>query len=123
MRLLVDEHYSPVLARVLRDRGHDVEAIAERADLVGATDEAVLTAAEREARGLVTNNARHLVPIAGRRLEAGGSHHGLILTSDRTLPRGREAIGGLTRALDALLTSLPADEALVDQTRWLAPVE
>jgi hypothetical protein len=122
LRLLLDEHYSPSLARALRDRGHDVEAFAERADLVGATDEAVLAAAAREGRGLVTNNARHLVPIAGRRLEAGGSHYGLILTSDRTFPRGREAIGGLTRALEALLTSAPADDALTDQTRWLTPV-
>jgi hypothetical protein len=122
LRLLLDEHYSPSLARALRDRGHDVEAIAERADLVGAADEVVLAAAAREGRGLMTNNARHFVPIAGRRLEAGGSHYGLILTSDRTLPRGREAIGGLTRALEALLTSVPADDALTDQTRWLTPV-
>jgi hypothetical protein len=122
LRLLLDEHYSPLLARVLRDRGHDVEAIAQRADLAGATDEAVLAAAERERRGLVTNNARHLVPIAGRRLEAGGSHYGLIVTSDRTFPRGREAIGALARALDGLL-ALPADDALADQTRWLGPVE
>jgi hypothetical protein len=120
LRLLLDEHYSPTVAQGLRGRGHDVVAVAERADLVGAADPDLLEAAGDEARTLVTNNARHLVPIATELLGAGGSHAGLVLTSDRSLPRAMGSVGDLIGALEALLVAHPADEALRDQVRWLA---
>lgn len=123
MRLLLDEHYSPTLAQTLRDRGHDVVAVGERADLSAASDHVLLEVAEREGRALVTNNVRHLVPLAVQRLGAGESHAGLVLTSDRTLPRAMRAIGAFVSALDTLLAAHPADDALRDQTRWLAPVD
>jgi hypothetical protein len=87
LRLLLDEHYSPTIAQGLRGRGHDVVAVAERADLVGAADCDLLESAGNEGRVLVTNNARHLVPIATELLGTGGSHAGLVLTSDRSLSR------------------------------------
>jgi hypothetical protein len=123
LRLLLDEHYSQTLAQELRDRGHDVVAVAERADLIAASDCALLEAADREGRALVTNNVRHLVPIATQRPGAGESHAGLVLTSDTSLPRSMGAIGALISALDGLLGAHPANDALRDQTRWLAPVE
>ncbi|MCP9488873.1 MAG: DUF5615 family PIN-like protein [Solirubrobacteraceae bacterium MAG38_C4-C5] len=121
MRLLLDEHYSPTLAQTLRDRGHDVVALGERADLSAASDHVLLEVAEREGRALVTNNVRHLVPLAAQRLGAGESHAGLVLTSDRTLPRSMGALGAFVSALDGLLAAYPADDALRDQTCWLAP--
>ena len=123
MRLLLDEHYSQTLAQALRDRGHDVVAVAERADLSAASDRALLEAADRQGRALVTNNVRHLVPIATQRLGAGESHAGLVLASDRSLPRSMEAIGAFISALDRLLAARPASDALRDQMHWLAPVE
>jgi hypothetical protein len=120
LRLLLDEHYSPTVAQGLRGRGHDVVAVAERADLVGAADRDLLEAAGDEGRVLVTNNARHLVPIATELLGTGGSHAGLVLTSDRSLPRAMGSVGDLLDALEALLVAHPADEALRDQVRWLA---
>lgn len=123
MRLLLDEHYSQNLAQALRDRGHDVVAVAERADLRAASDRALLEAADREGRALLTNNVRHLVPIATQRLGAGESHAGLVLTSDSSFPRSMGAIGALVSALDSLLAAHPASEALRDQTRWLEPAQ
>lgn len=120
MRLLLDEHYSPTVAQGLRGRGHDVVALAERADLVGAADRDLLESAGDEDRVLVTNNARPLVPIATELLGTGGSHAGLVLTSDRSLPRAMGSVGDLLDALEALLVAHPAGEALRDQVRWLA---
>ena len=71
----------------------------------------------------MTNNVRHLVPIATQRLGAGESHAGLVLTRDRSLPRTMGAVGAFVSALEGLLAAHPADDALRDQTRWLAPVE
>lgn len=121
MRLLLDEHCSPILAQALRDRGHDVVAVAERPDLTAASDRALLEAADREGRALLTNNARHLVPIATQRLGAGGSHAGLALTSDKSLPRSMDSIGLLISAIERLLAVHPADDALRDQMRWVVP--
>jgi predicted nuclease of predicted toxin-antitoxin system len=120
MRLLLDEHYSPRIARALRDRGHDVIAVGERADLAGVDDAALLQAAADEHRALVTNNVADLVVAARERTAGGQTHAGLVLTSDRSLPRTRAGIGAIVAALDALLATHLGEEALADRTCWLS---
>lgn len=39
LKLLIDEMYTPVIAEQLRERGGDVEAVAERAELRALPDE------------------------------------------------------------------------------------
>ena len=50
MKTLLDEQLSPRIARVLRQRGLDVVAAAERADPREATDRDVMDAAARDGR-------------------------------------------------------------------------
>ncbi len=58
MRLLLDEHFSQLVARRLRqDGGHDVVAVTERADLVGLDDETLFAVARAERRALVSESA------------------------------------------------------------------
>jgi hypothetical protein len=58
VRLLLDEHYAPEIARQLRKQGHDVVAVVERAELVGLSDEEHLRRMARERRAIMTNSAR-----------------------------------------------------------------
>jgi uncharacterized protein with PIN domain len=47
VKLLLDEHYSPAIARQLRILGHDVVAVAERADLVSLSDDGLLFTSDK----------------------------------------------------------------------------
>lgn len=120
MRLLLDEQFSPLIASNLRDRGHDTAAVGERADLMSADDDTLLSLCASERSALLTNNVRDFVLIARRWAAEGRSHRGLILVSDRTLPRSRNTIGPYVSALERLLRAHPAEDALQDQTVWLA---
>ena len=121
MRLLLDEHYSPEIARQLRTRGHDVVAVAERADLVGLGDNELLRRMAQEERAIMTNNVRDFVPLATRAaLEAGG-HEGLLLTSDRSMPRRLDAIGRFVDVLDKFLRHHEGEDSYRNQIRWLNP--
>lgn len=51
-RLLLDEMYPPLLADTLRDKGHDVLAVAASTELTGADDATVLDAAAADTRCL-----------------------------------------------------------------------
>jgi uncharacterized protein DUF5615 len=109
VRLLLDEHLSPSIAAVLRSRGHDVVAIAERDDLRGVSDTLVFAAAARERRAVVTVDVGDSRAVAVAALASGGSSFGLVLVSP-----GRYSGGGpLLAALDQLLRELPADDDLV----------
>lgn len=119
MRLLLDAHYSPAIAEQLRERGHDVSSAGERDDLRSLPDDQLLGVAIAEQRALVTNNAADFVPLIQRAVETGMHHYGLVLTSDRTLPRSTRAIGRHVRALEALLRAHPSDDGLVGTTVWL----
>lgn len=121
MRLLLDVHFSPVIAVRLRERGHDVAAAADDEVDRRLSDEALLQRAGSESRALVSANAKDFLPIVGERARAGRDHHGLLLTSDRTMPRDREAIGRFVTALEALLEQHPAEDAFTNRVMWLKP--
>jgi hypothetical protein len=116
-RLLLDEHFSPEIARQLRSRGHDVVAARERIELHGVSDRELLGIATDEGRVLVTENVIDFVELHRQSVLTGVSHAGLVFTSPRQFPRTRRAIGKLVRALDAWLTEEAGDRA--GQTWWL----
>jgi predicted nuclease of predicted toxin-antitoxin system len=116
LKLYLDEMISPAVARALRDRGYDVVAAVER-DALGASDAAQLARAISEDRALVTYNARDYVPLAKAAASAGRELCGIILVSYRTLPPSD--LGGLVRALAALLDERPETDALANQTVFL----
>ncbi len=119
MKLLLDEHYSPEIARQLRTRGHDVVAVAERADLVGLGGDELLRRMARERRAIMTNNVKDFLPLATRAAVAADDHYGLLLTSDRSMPRRSDAIGRFTEALDAFLQRHQGEDAYRNQVQWL----
>lgn len=116
MKLALDAHYSPKIAALLRDRGHDVVALIERgwhAD----PDDLVLEHCRREKRALLTNNIADLILVARAWAAEGRSHAGIICTSDATHPRNRRTIGRYVEALGKLLHEHRAGFA--DRILWL----
>ncbi len=120
MRLLLDEHFSPEIARQLRDRGHDVIAARGRV-ASGRSDRDLLALAVFERRAIVTENVADFVELHRAAITTGTAHFGIIFTSSRQFPRTRRAIGRMVRALDTLLVTHPRTDALRDQTWWLEP--
>lgn len=119
MKLLLDEHYPKEIAIQLRRAGYDVTTVSD-SGRKRTRDEALLQIAAAEERVLVSNNARDFQPIARQWLASGRSHFGILLTSDRSLPRHRRYAGLYVRALRPLLDT-SADDALFNQIRWLSP--
>lgn len=120
MKALLDEMFPPWIAEQLRQRDHDVVAVLERADLVGAPDQRVFSAAQAEQRAVITENVRDFRLLARDLVAAGGVHHGLVMTTNHRFPRGRRDTAG--RLLDALVTLLdatPSDEPPSSRELWL----
>ena len=118
MRLLLDEHVDPVAAERLRTRGHDVIAVTERATLVGADDDALLDIAFDERRAIVTYDIAGFRTLARDRTNAEAHHFGLVFLDPQPFPQGRRHVGLLIAALEELLESMPAEDALYDWARW-----
>ena len=104
-RLLLDEMFSPAIAAELRDRGHDVIAVADRPDLRAKSDEEIFAWASAERRWLLTENVKDFRPIMLRALSAGPPSCGLLFTSSRAFPRSRKNPGPLIGVLHAWLTA------------------
>lgn len=119
MRLLLDEHYSPRIARELRARGHDVVAVCERPDRIGRSDASHLEAMAEEGRAIMSEDAGDLAPLARARLRDGGRHAGLVFTSAGRFPRSADGIGDLVRAVAALMEAHPGALALEGREVWL----
>lgn len=118
MRLALDHHYSPRIAEGLRERGHDAAAAIEAGWEV-EDDEPLLASCADDRRVLLTNNVADFAVISRRWQTEGRSHHGLIFTSDASLPRTRDNIGRSVAALDALMRGHPAADAFLDRIHWL----
>jgi predicted nuclease of predicted toxin-antitoxin system len=79
VRLLLDEVLSPAIARDLRERGHDVLAVAEHPGWAALSDPEVLAVARTERRAIVTNNLRDYRPLHSDAITPGGpGHFGMV---------------------------------------------
>jgi predicted nuclease of predicted toxin-antitoxin system len=114
LRLLLDEHLSPEIARQLRKRGHDVIAVQERSDLRGRTDRVHFASLPDQQRAIVTRDLGDFRPLLAAALRRGEATYGLVCIS-RRFALSRKGIGALVKALDALLKANPAVDALVTQ--------
>jgi predicted nuclease of predicted toxin-antitoxin system len=111
LKLLIDEHYPPSVAEQLRERGHDAVAVQEEVDLRGMTDPDLFAEAQRRKSAVLTENAADYLILdaeyRGRHL----AHWGLVLTSNRTFPRGKTTtLGALVKALDELLREADSED-------------
>ncbi len=118
MKLLLDEHFSPRIAEVLRGRGHDVTAVAGSA-LAGLADRRLIAAAREDGRVLVTENVTDFQAIAVELAHVGANHAGIVFTSPRRFPRSVDGIGRLVEGLDLLLVAYSDADAFVDRIVWL----
>jgi len=103
-RFLLDEMLSPEIARQLRGRGLDAEAVAARPDLVGRADEHVLAVAATEGRCLVTANIADFAALDASWRADGREHAGILLVASSVLLR-RGGIGAVVTALDQCATA------------------
>jgi predicted nuclease of predicted toxin-antitoxin system len=118
VKALLDEQLSPRIAELLRNRGHDVQAVVDRPDLAGRNDRVILEIAMVEDRAVITNNVKDFRPLGAERLARGESHAGLILLPANRM-RTRGAVEMLANAIEEILREhadgLPATE------RWIPP--
>jgi hypothetical protein len=125
LNLLLDEHLSPEIARHLRERGHDVVGVGERADLRGRPDRVHFASLPGEQRAIVTRDLGDFRPLLAEALRRGSSTYGLVCVPAR-FPLNRDGIGRLGAALDTLLKAHPEVDAAVSLggEMWLQdPIE
>lgn len=118
MRSALDHHYTTTIAVQLRLRGHDVIAAIERGWHT-LSDGELLDACRADFRVLLTNNVADFAVIARLRAAELQLHHGLVFTSDGSLPRTLGTVGRYVDLLDRLMQANPDDDALVDHVEWL----
>lgn len=113
MKLLLDEMISPRVARSLRERGYDVQAIKhDRPELSGITDREIVLRMAGEQRAIATNDVLDFAAIHDRMIAAEEHHCGLIFTFDDTLPRNKAAIPEWIETLARLLDEHRGSEPL-----------
>jgi Domain of unknown function (DUF5615) len=114
LRLLLDEHFSPEIARQLRARGHDVIAIKERAELIGRADRVHFASMPDQRRAIVTQDLGDFRPLLAQAMRAGMRTYGLVCVPAR-ISLSREAIGQVVQALELLLRRHPDEDDLIDR--------
>jgi predicted nuclease of predicted toxin-antitoxin system len=119
VRAILDEQLSPQIAVLLRKAGYDVDAVADREDLMGRSDRIILDVACGEGRAVITNNTKDFRPLAAEWLAQGIVHAGLILLPS-TRTRTRSAIAAVAGAIENVLHDHP--DGLSGSERWIGPL-
>lgn len=109
MRLLLDAHISPAVARSLQHEGFDAVAVRDWLEGIhrSAPDDQLLAAAAVDDRVLVTFDRRTIPPLLKEWAETGHHHAGVILVDEKTV-RPND-VGGLVRALRRLIDAAGAE--------------
>ncbi len=119
MKLLLDEMLSLVIARELRERGHDVESVAGNPGREAMSDTEVLALARAEHRTIVTNNLRDYRPLHNEAIVPGGDGHFGMIFMPGTYRRTKADIGRIIAALEAILAHHPGENDLANGEAWL----
>lgn len=105
MRLyLDDDHAGPLLARLLRNAGHDVQLPAD-VGFSGADDPVHLTQAIRDDRVCLTGNHRHFSNLHNLVMQAKGHHPGILVVRKDNDPTRDLTPRGIVRAIANLVGS------------------
>jgi predicted nuclease of predicted toxin-antitoxin system len=91
VRFLIDEMFSPAVARHLTDLRHDARHVRDLG-LTGRADDEVLDRATAEDRVVVTENAVDFVALLDAAASAGLVTAPVVLALKRTLPAGAGAL-------------------------------
>jgi predicted nuclease of predicted toxin-antitoxin system len=119
VRLLLDEMLAPVIARELRARGHDAEAVAGQLGREAISDPEVMALARRERRAVVTNNVRDFRPLHHEAITPGGPGHYGIIFLPGSYRRTKADTGRIIAALEAMLVKYPGEGDLASGEEWL----
>ena len=91
LKLLLDEHISPEVAKGLRRRDHSLVVYAmtdwERGDFLGQEDSVCLREAAAQGLTLVTYDRRTIPPLLKNWAEEGRRHGEVIFVDERPSPR------------------------------------
>jgi len=122
LRLWLDNHLSPALARSLREQGHDVVALQEEPRPVrDLPDELLLVEASRRGRTIVTYNVRDFVHLHRAFLASGRPHSGIVVVSSRAIRQ--DDIGGQMRALAGFFEEHAGVADFRDRLAWATPLQ
>jgi hypothetical protein len=110
---------TPAIARELRARGHDVEAVAGHPDREALSDPEVMAIARAEHRAVVTNNLRDYRPLHHEAIVPGGPGHFGMIFMPGGYRRTRADTGRIVAALGAKLALYPGERDLANGEAWL----
>jgi hypothetical protein len=119
VKLLLDEMLAPTIARELRDRGHDVEAVSGHPDREALSDREIMGLARREQRAVVTNNLRDYRPLHHEAVVPGGPGHFGMIFIPGDYRRTKADTGRIIAALEVKLAEYPGDLNLANGETWL----
>lgn len=104
------------IGAAMRERGHDVLAVAEERDLDGASDEEILELASEQERILVTFDAADFPRICRDWTEAGKPHWGCAVV----VGVRHHEFGAAVQALDAAFRARPDPEEWRDYLAFVS---
>jgi hypothetical protein len=110
---------SRAIARALRERGHDVEAVNEHRDWEALSDPELVSLADSERRAIVTNNLRDFRPLHAELIAHGGGGDAGIVFVPTNFRLTRAGAGRIIAALEAKLAEYPGDEDLANGKTWI----
>jgi Domain of unknown function (DUF5615) len=119
LELLFDEMLSPAVARVLRERGHDVEAVREHPDWGALSDPELVSLAVSERRAIVMNSVRDFRPLHAEVIVSGGSGHVGRVFVPTSVRLTKADAGRIIAALEATLTEYPGELDLANGETWI----
>ncbi len=112
--------YPARLARELRERGLDAEAVDERPALRGLADEELLAIAAAEERALLSENVADFMRLYGEWGEAGRPQAGIVIALSGRFSRTPAGYKALVSGLAELCAERPERDALASAIHFLA---